>query len=423
MKKLTILIVLASLCLNFPGQALSQTRTASLQVGDSAANLPLRGLLNAPPALNSTAAYKGKLVILDFWATWCTSCLRKFPELAKLEQEFSGRLAVLGVTNEPVDKIRKWLTGPVGRSFHFPTVTGDTLLSKRFPHYTVPHYVWIGPEGTVRAITGPEHLTAANIEKALSSKRAKLQVKKDLDTERPLFLGDSYPEENPLLSYSLLSKGLYEGLPSGGSFRKTNGVIHGRARTNQTLLQLYDGAAFFFFEQLGQQYTSKRRVLKLKRPEGRTGLTSVVYNYDLIVPLARADSLWSDMLHDLNRVTGYHGAIEKRQTACYVLTLMPGQPVPVTQGGKARNTLFETGTSLLTNCPAGYLIKRMDGLAFLEAPVLDETGITAKVDLNFREKPTTLEGLNEQLKAQGLRLEKAERLLEMLVLSDTATGP
>ena len=423
MKKLTILIVLAYLCLNFPDQALSQIRTASLQIGDSAANLPLLGLLNAPAELNSTADYRGKLLILDFWATWCTSCLRKFPELEKLEQQFSGRLAVLGVTNEPSDKIHKWLTGPVGKIFHFPTVTGDTLLSKRFPHYTVPHYVWIGPEGTVRAITGPEQLTATNIEMALSSKPAKLQVKKDLDTERPLFLGDSYPEENTLLSYSLLSKGLYEGLPSGGSFRKTNGVIHGRARTNQTLLQLYDCAAFFLFEQRGQQYTSKRRVLKLKRPESRTALTGVVYNYDLIVPLARADSLWSDMLHDLNRVTGYHGAIEKRQTACYVLTRMPGQPIPVTQGGKARNTLFESGTSVLTNCPTSYLVKRLNGLAFLEAPVLDETGITAKVDLAFLEKPATLVALQARLKTYGLCLERTERLLDQLILSDRAAGP
>ncbi len=424
MKKWTTCIVGGWLCLNFSLAARSQTPIKPLQPGDDASHISLPSLLNAPPEIGSTANFKGQLLILDFWATWCTSCIRQFPNAQKLEQQFQGRLQVLGVAYEPTEKIRKWFASPAGRNFHFPTLTGDTLLSKLFPHRTVPHYVWISPNGRVLAITGEESLTAANVRQALAGQDlGELQVKKDLDANRPLFLSEAYPQGNPLLSYSLLSEGRYDGLPAGTRFRRQADVVHGRALTNATLLALYRSAAYFLFEQRGQRFSTKRQVLDLQRPESLTALIGKPYNYELVVPVRRADSLYQDMLQDLNRVTGYHGTIQKRLTACFELKREPGQPVPETKGGKARNTLFELGTAVLLNCPVSYLVNRLDELPFLEAPVLDETGINAKVDLNFKGKPTTLQELNEQLKAQGLRLEKAEHLLDMLVLSDTATGP
>ena len=43
-------------------------------------------------------AFKGKVLIVDFWATWCAPCRESFPAYQKLVDEFGGRLAVLGVS-------------------------------------------------------------------------------------------------------------------------------------------------------------------------------------------------------------------------------------------------------------------------------------------------------------------------------------
>lgn len=47
----------------------------------------------------SLTSFKGKAVLLDFWATWCAPCLATMPELQKLHERYAGKgLVVLGVS-------------------------------------------------------------------------------------------------------------------------------------------------------------------------------------------------------------------------------------------------------------------------------------------------------------------------------------
>lgn len=42
--------------------------------------------------------YKGKIVILDFWATWCGPCRRSIPDLVEIQKEYKNDVVVIGIS-------------------------------------------------------------------------------------------------------------------------------------------------------------------------------------------------------------------------------------------------------------------------------------------------------------------------------------
>lgn len=160
----------------------------ALTVGDTVPDITITNVYNYPASKIHLPDLKGKLVILDFWATWCGSCIHGFPKMDSLQKKFSNKLQIILINNnggngsneEKVkDFFRKIELQTMG-AFVLPSSTRQNpILLQLFPHTFIPHYVWIGPEEKVIAITSSTEVTAENIETVINTGHITMPVKED----------------------------------------------------------------------------------------------------------------------------------------------------------------------------------------------------------------------------------------------------
>lgn len=56
------------------------------------------------------SSYKGKKIVLNFWATWCPPCIAEMPSMQALYNDYKGRAVFLFVTNDGSEAIQKFMT-------------------------------------------------------------------------------------------------------------------------------------------------------------------------------------------------------------------------------------------------------------------------------------------------------------------------
>ncbi len=95
--------------------------------------------------------YKGKVVLLNFWATWCAPCRAEMPDLVKWQREYKSRgLQVIGVTYPPEElaEVREFIKN-IG--VNYPIALGDERTKALFDKgETLPVTVVVDKKGMVR---------------------------------------------------------------------------------------------------------------------------------------------------------------------------------------------------------------------------------------------------------------------------------
>jgi thiol-disulfide isomerase/thioredoxin len=126
-----------------------------------AATVPGRGDKPAPPlALKDLRGrtlrlsdYKGKVVLLNFWATWCAPCRAEMPDLVKWQREYRKLgLQVIGVTHPPQDlsEVRRFVRS---LKVNYPIAVGGAETKALFDAgETLPVTVVIDRAGVVRGV-------------------------------------------------------------------------------------------------------------------------------------------------------------------------------------------------------------------------------------------------------------------------------
>jgi len=97
--------------------------------------------------------YRGKVVLINFWATWCPPCRAEMPDLIRLQREHGkDGLQIIGITYPPEQKarVRRFASR---LKVNYPMVLGTRQIKARFSSdETLPLTVVIDREGKVSEI-------------------------------------------------------------------------------------------------------------------------------------------------------------------------------------------------------------------------------------------------------------------------------
>jgi len=101
--------------------------------------LPPNELAGAAPAFTLTnlegksislADFRGKVVVLDFWATWCPPCKREIPDFIDLQKEYGSRgVQIVGIALDEPEKVRAFAQQ---NGMNYPVLLGSDEVTMRY---------------------------------------------------------------------------------------------------------------------------------------------------------------------------------------------------------------------------------------------------------------------------------------------------
>lgn len=408
-------------------------RRTPLQVGDRLPDLRLSGVMDYTSPTVSLSDFRGKLLILDFWASWCGPCVKMLPVLDSLQRQFDGKVQILSVTYQSEKEIRSFFSKYDRRNpkrIGIPGVTGDTTLSRLFDYNAVPHYVWIDGSGVIRAITGMQELTAANITKMLSGTVPVMAQKADEKRIRyspywPLMLDGNGGDGSGLLYHSLFT-------------RYTPGIGFGhsilRDSTSHFRITVRNCERAWFFKiahAIGGVPFNETNTIFHVRDKGR--LTSSLvggpyekwlqdgngFCYELAVGLDQEKQAFKLMQRDLELFfPEYTSAVEQRDTTCLALKRTSTALALASSGGK---TILDLGPYewKVSNASVAQIIRRLNYFQRLNTMVVDQTGFAGKMDMLLSAGWSDLKALNSELAKYGFVLEPVRAPIQVLVIRDS----
>lgn len=418
-----------------------------IHIGEKIPDFQVNYLMNGKAVTKSiTEIAQGRLIILDFWATWCSPCLKVLKKYNAFNAMHQDQLLILPVTYESESKISVFLSKYFDGDTPIVSIIEDSVLSKSFPHRLLPHEVWIDGQGIVQAITTEEVVNEKNLSLFIKGELFDFHKKSDkmaFDWNKPYDVTDTLIKARSLVTNYDPSIG------SGFSFSPLGMPIS----TKRQRIFAYNNSALQLFYYTYLMNSAIRKINKdrieihirdttrvISPPDGNVHVSPYkgryaslydwnmknLFSYELILPNPTdSRTVFREyMLADLNRVLPFKASIVKRKKDALVLVVKDKTKIKLGTGTPRP----QGSTKRIGEMIALYNFKPDVLVGFLNAlnmkPVVDETGISYPIDLvnlrlrNMDDSPVDIIELRRRLNANGLDLIPAKRMIDILLIED-----
>lgn len=444
MKRAVVIVLLSFVYLTSYGQDWAKVPTTttpkieeSLKAGDKMPFAELHNMINYPKKTLKFLDHKPKLILLDFWATYCGPCVKSWPETLKLQKEFGDDLQIILVnTHENVKQVERFLERRNridGFYMDMPMSCRDSAIWKAFPTAVLPRYAWIGEDGVIGSLTGGEEVTRENVKRWINSgpfKMNQIDQKKyyDVFAADPIFVNGNGGEKpsDVFLYSSSITKGQSDNYSGGMAFHHPD-VGYGITITNDPIIALYGYAYSSRTEFQIFDFLPLSRIQLIAKDTSKYywdgTLSGNAYNYQLLTdrPATRKE-LFVMMRNDLERYFGLRAKWEKQVKKCLVLSMFDSTLLTKSKSLGSESKMREFDFILDSTAVRSITTLMESGSYYYRRaryPIIDDTGYRGRVT-GIREKvksydPATLDKIFIK---HGLRFRFEMREVDVLVLRE-----
>ncbi|MFN7494013.1 MAG: redoxin domain-containing protein [Cyclobacteriaceae bacterium] len=377
------------------------------KIGNSSPNLVFEKIINFNQNKATLADFKGKVVVLDFWATWCSPCIKSLPELEALQTKYQSDLQVITITSDPAERIEKFLSK---KALKLPVVIDEQgKLATVFPHRTIPHTIVIDKSGIVRAITSSSQITEEIINKVINGQEVNITEKKevmDFDPSKPLSGNENF-------TYQITITPFQEGYPSFSNIHTGEGFYKNRRiyATNLGPKSLFEIAYQF--------PVSIRTIVEVKDFNKLKWNKDNAVCFELTVPDKLSEQRFEIMKQHLDLYFDYKAVTEERLRKVMVLRQLKDSPkiVLTKSSDKTEASASYSGKGLsMKNSLVSKLAEFLESQ--LDIPVVDDSNLIEKYDVEIAWYNENPQQIHQELKKVGLELVSEDRMIKVLVIKD-----
>ena len=373
------------------------TEAQTLQVGTPAPPLQFTQLLQAPPGARADwKALRGKVVVLEFWATWCAPCVKDIPRLNEIEASLDpAKVQFISVDDQDPKVVQTFLAKQ--KMAGWAGVDTTASIFKRYDITARPTTVIVDTHGRVAGVTDPEALEADDLLAVAAGEKVAFQH----------FGAPSLPSSRTMLSSvdSLFSFAFTKASPATPfDLASRRGYVRWAGARADLLLSFAFGV-----------------------PEDRfimdSSLREATYNLEIVLP--EDESLPHSIFQNI-LTTGLHIRMEPKTvtTKVYVLHATDRSHallLPVAPNGDGGYSYWE-GKVHVFGAPMDKFAAALEDA--LHHPVFNETGITgaynAELAIPSGDATTAKELLAKTL---GLELDEEDRPVQMLEAAPLSDAP